>query len=179
MIFPVPNFRGPLPQVPARGEADSAFKMGPSNRGGSRVREKQRIRVKIEDSQQPLSFNGDLIFYDDFWCRFWWEDAFFLGMRDPPPTVYWHFPSFHLHPPLKINVEHNNGGLVNGWFVGSMLIVQGVHAVTGIYGRDPWKNHPRPGLMEIGTLCWNKQLCTGSGDHLLRLQVLFHFFLAS
>ena len=30
------------------------------------------------------------------------------------------------HTPLKINMEHNHGGLLNGWFVGSMWIFRGV-----------------------------------------------------
>ena len=55
---------------------------------------------------------------------------------------------FRSSTPLKINMEHNHGGLVqiiflsfHGWFVGSMLIFQGVSTDVKIYVYI-WRKHP-------------------------------------
>ena len=61
---------------------------------------------------------------------------------------------FRSSTPLKINMEHNHGGLVqiiflsfHGWFVGSMLIFQGVSTDVKISGENTHLKtliHPTP-----------------------------------
>ena len=89
---------------------------------------------------------------------------------------------FFLDTPLKINMEHNHGGrsfsFPNGWFLGSMLIFQGVSWIYPHKARIPvstfrWVSDElifRPGIPPdcpfTLILCWLGGRSCGSGYYI-------------